>query len=96
MHPVNITVDNVNEVQKCYQILASSDRVPQIVEHFNSISTQFNLNHVQPQSLLLLKNFIAFQLKRMSIEGKIGVRLTALNFGQNSPIILKKRAPNIK
>lgn len=72
VHPVNITLEDVREVQKSYQILAISEKIPQIVEHFNTIATQFNLNHVQTQSILFLKNFMAYQLERMSIEGKIG------------------------
>lgn len=46
--------------------------------------------------MVLLKNFMGYQLKRMNLEGKIGLRLTVLNFGQNSPIVIKRKPPNIR
>ena len=32
----------------------------------------------------------------MSLEGKIGLRLSEINLGQNSPLVIKKGPPNLK
>ena len=48
-HPTNIT--NVNYVHKNYDILAESERGPQITMHFNSVCTQFNIDKRYKESV---------------------------------------------
>ena len=57
-HPINIQENAAGYIGNNYFVLAESDKGPQIVEHNNTIATQFHLDPIYSQSIQILDNFV--------------------------------------
>ncbi|CDW91520.1 UNKNOWN [Stylonychia lemnae] len=68
-HPVNIT--NLDEVEGNYEIIAESDRGPQVAIHKNTLAVQFQIEKKYPESVQILNNFVSIKLSMIQSNGKI-------------------------
>ena len=89
-HPFNITNQVISTVQQNYQTLVDHQKGPCVIEHFNTVATQFQVCQTTPVSLTILLNFINEQMLRMYSKGSLGSKLSNINFGINHPILIKK------
>ena len=73
-HYVDLTSPEV--VKHFPVILIDGEKSPQLMEHFNSVATQFPVKSKHPETLKILENFINHALNRISNEEKVGCILT--------------------
>lgn len=67
-HPINIT--DIKNVKSIYKVLAESVRGPQVAEHNNCISVQFEICPKYPETIQIIKNFISRKLLEIQVYYK--------------------------
>mmetsp|Transcript_29790 Transcript_29790/g.45428 ORF Transcript_29790/g.45428 Transcript_29790/m.45428 type:complete len:111 (+) Transcript_29790:806-1138(+) len=74
-HPVNVTTENIDNVQENYTTLAAHQDGTMIAQHFGTIATIFRVSKTQKETVQMLRNFLEFNLRRLRDEGCLGERL---------------------
>ena len=62
-------------VIKNYDVLADSERGPQITTHLNTCAVQFHIDPKYKESTQILTNFVKHNLLRIQNEGKVDITL---------------------
>jgi hypothetical protein len=72
-HPFNIT--NIEYIVKQYTVIAESESGCQIIEHRNTIGTQFHIDHHYDQTIQVLHNFIHAKIDSIYSNEQIAMRI---------------------
>lgn len=81
-HPTNIT--NIDIILKNYVVIAESERGPQIIEHRNTLATQFHITHFYKDSTQVLHNFIKAKIIQIYSNKNMGMRINEAEYHQRN------------